>query len=341
MIFVLPILLYPLLGMSFFADVQFRREQPTTRAGRRCAEPHRPIAAAVRGRRFVDAAFSRTPSSARRSCWCMRFRRRERPHAGSDPRQPEACRRGRVRRYDAALYFPADFAQRLERLRQAHSATHRDHRRPSRPSARPAGSAAGNSRSPEIIYTTANERSQIAHARLSEVLTTLDRRGGQSNLGPAACPPRPCSRSTLATTDVAEETAYRGAAVWSKMLPVHAVDLGDDRRLLSGRRPVRRRKGTRHAGNLLSSPAERSEIVLGKLLTIMLFSMVTAVVEPGERGADGLAAVGQTCPDFGPPPPLAAALAGAGPGAGFGLVQRPVAWRWRPSPAAPRKGNIT
>ena len=36
---------------------------------------------------------------------------------------------------------------------------------------------------------------------------------------------------------------------------------------------------------LLSSPAERIEIVWGKLLTVMLFSMATAVLEPGEPGA--------------------------------------------------------
>ena len=82
----------------------------------------------------------------------------------------------------------------------------------------------------------------------------------------------------LESKDVAEDTAYRGAALWSKILPVMlliwamtgafypAVDL------CAGEKE----RGTLET--LLSSPAERSEIVLGKLLTVMVFSMITAAL---------------------------------------------------------------
>ena len=55
---------------------------------------------------------------------------------------------------------------------------------------------------------------------------------------------------------------------------------------------------------LLSSPAERSEIVGGKLLTVMLFSMATAVLNCLSMGVTG-SCMGQL-PDLGSPPPVAA-----------------------------------
>jgi len=54
---------------------------------------------------------------------------------------------------------------------------------------------------------------------------------------------------------------------------------------------------------LLSSPAERSEIVLGKLVTIMLFSGVTAVLNLASIALTGSLMLSQW-PGFGPPPPL-------------------------------------
>ena len=103
---------------------------------------------------------------------------------------------------------------------------------------------------------------------------------------------------------MAEDTAYRGAALWSKILPVMlliwamtgafypAVDL------CAGEKE----RGTLET--LLSSPAERSEIVLGKLLTIMVFSMATAVLNLVSMGVAGWLILGRM-PEFGPPPPLA------------------------------------
>ncbi len=52
---------------------------------------------------------------------------------------------------------------------------------------------------------------------------------------------------------------------------------------------------------LLSSPAQRGEIVMGKLLTIMLFSMATAVLNLASVGATGWMALGNM-PDYGLPP---------------------------------------
>ena len=58
---------------------------------------------------------------------------------------------------------------------------------------------------------------------------------------------------------------------------------------------------------LLCSPAARSEIVVGKLLTIMLFSILTAVLNLLSVGLTGWMVVAQL-PGFGLPPPMAIAV---------------------------------
>ena len=55
---------------------------------------------------------------------------------------------------------------------------------------------------------------------------------------------------------------------------------------------------------MLCSPAERIQIVWGKLLTVMLFSMATAVLNLLSMGLTGSFVLSQL-PRFGPPPPLA------------------------------------
>ena len=74
---------------------------------------------------------------------------------------------------------------------------------------------------------------------------------------------------------------------------------------------------------LLSSPAERSEIVLGKLLTIMAFSMVTAALNLVSVGVTGWLIFRQMR-ELRRAAAAGRAVAVAGPGAGVGLVQRAV-----------------
>ena len=110
---------------------------------------------------------------------------------------------------------------------------------------------------------------------------------GKSNLRQVGVPAAAVRPFDLDAKDIAKETAYRGAALWSKILPVMlliwamtgafypAVDL------CAGEKE----RGTLET--LLSSPAERSEIVLGKLLTIMAFSIATAALNLLSMGAAG------------------------------------------------------
>src|SRR5690606_23975680 len=107
----------------------------------------------------------------------------------------------------------------------------------------------------------------------------------------------------ITTLDVAEKSQHRAAA-WSKILPFvlllwaltgafyPAIDL------CAGEKE----RGTLET--LLSSPAERLEIVWGKLLTVMTFSMATAILNLSSLAVTGSLVMSQL-PNLGPPPTLA------------------------------------
>ena len=157
---------------------------------------------------------------------------------------------------------------------------------------------------PKIIYTTANERSLMACNRLTAVLDRWTEEVGKTNLVAGGMPARAVRPFEIESSNLAGESASKSANIWSRMLPVMlllwamtgafypAVDL------CAGEKE----RGTLET--LLSSPAERSEIVLGKLLTIMAFSMVTAALNLVSVGVTGWLIFRQM-ENFGGPPPLA------------------------------------
>ncbi len=158
-----------------------------------------------------------------------------------------------------------------------------------------------NCPAPKILYTTANERSQIALERLSAVLDRWSEKLGQADLAAGGLPAAVLRPVQIDTDDVADGTAYRSANVWSKVLPVlliiwaltgafyPAVDL------CAGEKE----RGTLET--LLVSPAQRIEIVLGKLLTVMLFSAATSALNMASLAVTGCVALGRAA-GFSPPP---------------------------------------
>jgi sodium transport system permease protein len=315
MIAVLPMFLYPLLGISMLQVAQFVREQ-TTRvlvvgAGNlaRTAvvsvtpdaqDTHAPnlfendrFAERSNSARLLEVQFA---ADAGQAAKC----RDSHAHAYTRAEAGELVQSGV---YEAALYFPPDFAKRLEAFRNevrrridARSASTVD-----KPAKRRAESL--DVPSPEIIFSAANDKSRIAHDRLADVIGRWTQRIGNDNLetsGISAADMRPFS---VLTSDVADRKCREGA-LWSKILPVllllwaltgafyPAVDL------CAGEKE----RGTLET--LLSSPAERSEIVLGKLLTVMLFSIATAVLNLVSMGITGRLVLSQMM-GLGLPPPVA------------------------------------
>ncbi len=307
MIVVLPLLLYPLLGMSFLQISQFMREQPTTvlvvgAKGLDDVEP--PL---IDNRWFSSKLFS---DEERAKLLELEFYPDEpRDEAGDeavaalDPRA-EAGRAVEAGEYDATLYFPPDFADRLEAVRRALAERMAvGEVAPEAPAeARlPGVPDVPEVPSPEIIYSTATEKSQLTFARLSMLIEQWRSEITKQNLVAGGVPAAAARPFDFQSADVANQTAFQGAAVWSKILPVMlllwaltgafypAIDL------CAGEKE----RGTLET--LLSSPAERSEIVLGKLVTIMLFSAATAILNLVAIGITGALLMSQL-PGVGQPP---------------------------------------
>jgi sodium transport system permease protein len=272
MIFVLPILLYPLLGLSMFQVVQFVSEH-ATRVLVIGSERLPPSPALLDGNRFASRWFG---DPERNRLLELEFQP-EKPgvdEPSSEDRLATARHQVQNGEYEAVIYFPADFNDRLQIFQ-----TELDKR---------ADGHANDLKvpSPEIFYNTAREKSQVTFFRISQVLDRWTNEIGRQNLVRHHLPESAARPFAYKEQDVAGE-GHRDAALWSKLLPFMlllwaltgafypAVDL------CAGEKE----RGTLET--LLTSPAARSEIVWGKLLTVMLFSMGTAILNLLSMGITG------------------------------------------------------
>jgi len=131
--------------------------------------------------------------------------------------------------------------------------------------------------SPAIVVNSMNDKSRMAADRLERVLIRWREAIIREHLRSRGISPEATRPFHFKQLDVAPEPSRR-VALWSKFMPFvvfiwaltgafyPAVDL------CAGEKE----RGTLET--LLSSPAERSEIVWGKLLTIMVFSVATALL---------------------------------------------------------------
>ena len=161
---------------------------------------------------------------------------------------------------------------------------------------------------PQILVQAARDKSRMAGDRLDAVLRIWRRHVVDSTGITQRVPSQVFEPFAVATEDVSEQRVKRAAA-WAKILPFvlviwaltgafyPAVDL------CAGEKE----RGTLET--LLSSPARRSEIVVGKLLTIMAFSMATSLLNLVSMTATGLlvmkqlpAGPAQELASLGPPP---------------------------------------
>lgn len=291
MIAVLPMLLYPLLGMSFLQFSQFLEEKPSRVlvigaldiAGRHGLPP---LFDPEQGSRFNSALFFNDNQMRLLELEFAPDEPREGVEPPDDPRR-RARQLVQSGQFDAALLFAADFVDRLDAFRQDIEGRVPQPIGDEGPDARLVATVAQTIPSPEIIFSTATEESQICYGRISGVLHRWSDEIGKSNLTAGGMPAKTVAPFDLELDDVDAETGYSGAAIWSKVLPViliiwamtgafyPAVDL------CAGEKE----RGTLET--LLSSPAERSEIVLGKLLTVTCFSMATAALNLLSMGITG------------------------------------------------------
>jgi sodium transport system permease protein len=139
---------------------------------------------------------------------------------------------------------------------------------------------------PIVVRNQLDEKSQIAFIRVKEAIRAWEHALLEERLQSAQLPadfPTPVNATFI---DVANSNEL-AANVWSKLFPMllimmsvtgafyPAVDLGAGEK----------ERGTMET--LLISPASRSEIVIGKFLTVMLFSLATALLNLLSMGVTG------------------------------------------------------
>ena len=128
-----------------------------------------------------------------------------------------------------------------------------------------------------ILHNSANDRSNIAADRMSHILGRWRRAAIQDSLESHGVPRAVVEGIPIKRADVAARSK-RQAATWSKILPFIVIVWS----LTGAFYPAidlcagEKERGTFET--LLSSPAGRNEIAIGKLLTVMSFSIVTSLL---------------------------------------------------------------
>jgi sodium transport system permease protein len=300
MIAVLPLLLYPLIGMSVFQLTQFLRknEAHIVIVGGEQLSQHDDLPALVTDGKFADDLFD-DPAEAARLVVETADTRSSDAHANIDAANSgtkdaiaessvvsdDESARARLKsgEIQVVLRFPADFGERLEALRAAmrgaadrpkenESSADRD------PSAQPFPVP-----EPEVLSNSAREKSRLARVLVERAINNWRSQVVRQNLTAGRVPLNVAKPFDVKSIDVAEKQQQQ-AVVWAKILPFvlfiwaltgafyPAVDL------CAGEKE----RGTLET--LLSSPALRSEIVWGKLLTVMTFSCATAILNLASLG---------------------------------------------------------
>lgn len=320
---ILPILLYPILGMSMFQMVQFMQEQPTN-------------VLVLGGQQMLDESEGDDESERDKDAVQLFGTIKEPEKTDSENGSvspsnekifspalfpgatlPQRTKRAKLLKltfwgdwknapkdvdpveyakelvtsgkFDAAVYFAPDFAEQLHRFRRTYL-QHGEGKKNEASTELADGSAKSKIEVPQpaIFYTTTNERSRITYNRLTAVLKySWVSKMGRQNLIDAGLPSNVTRPFDVQGDDLAVEQGKSGIAIWAKLLPLMlllwaltgafypAIDL------CAGEKE----RGTLET--LLCSPAHRSEIVMGKLMTVMVFSIMTAVLNLASVGITG------------------------------------------------------
>jgi sodium transport system permease protein len=281
MIAVLPLLLYPLLGMSVFQLSQFLRttEPRVVVVGSEPLSEQRGLPRLFEEGHFAADLFD-DPADAQRIA--VEYSPLPLADSTAQPVAPKlsaleaAQRQLEAGTAEVVLLFPPDFGRRLAELRAAvRSGVPREPA--AGPADRPKMPAPSDIPEPELLYNSTREKSRVANAQVEQILNTWISQIVRENLLASRVPANIAKPFVLRPRDIAPHSEQQGR-LWSKILPFvlfvwaltgafyPAVDL------CAGEKE----RGTLET--LLSSPALRGEIVWGKLLTVMTFSAATALL---------------------------------------------------------------
>jgi sodium transport system permease protein len=130
---------------------------------------------------------------------------------------------------------------------------------------------------PIIVRNRANDKSDVAYSRVREALDKWEKQILKDRLDAAELPESIVDPVSLHSIDIASQEEI-AASVWSKIFPALVVIMA----LTGAFYPAidiaagEKERGTMET--LLICPATRSEIVMGKFFTVLLFSMTTTIL---------------------------------------------------------------
>ena len=305
MIAVLPLLLYPLLGISFLQLSQFLTDHPSRVLI--VDLPALPDLPPWVGERDHETRFAEALLPDKQKSDLLAVDVKSSAELAAETKDPATKKDGGVKgeakpiapapspadidllarqwmqannnHYDVVVYFPSDFKARVEQFRAAPL-------KASKVQSNESQSQENEIPAPQFFYNSARDQSQIALGRVEQLIHQWLEAVNEQNLRDNHIPQIAAKPFVVQKpTDIAEPGH---AGVWAKVLPLvlllwaltgafyPAVDL------CAGEKE----RGTLET--LLSSPAERSEIVAGKLLTVMAFSMATSLLNLASMAVTGL-----------------------------------------------------
>src|SRR4051812_10228847 len=253
MILLMPILLYPILGIGMVQLLAAFEQKPRTVVV--VGAEHLPESPRLlnEARDGFNPKFFDTPADARRLVVRL-------APPGVDWSDPEVRRRVlRSGQVDAVVLIPREIRKQLGEADPAPI---------------------------PIAYDSSDERSQITYLRIDKVIDRWREEILRRRLERDRKPVGYVEPVRAVAEDVATR-AESGGSVWAKLFPFLLVMMA----LTGAFYPAvdicagEKERGTMET--LLISPASRGEIVLGKFLTIMLASVATAVLNLASMGVTG------------------------------------------------------
>ncbi len=189
-------------------------------------------------------------------------------------------------RVDVAVWFPPEFCRFVDEWARGEAfGFHR----------------AGEGSGPQLFYSTASDRSQVAYGRLQAVLDRWRELWRRQALAARGVPQEVLDPFGVAAADVAVVRGRQGAALWARILPVLLIIWAATGAFYPAIDACAGEKERGTLETLLISPAKRVEIVLGKLCSVALFSALTSLTNVWSMMVSGWLFL-QRLPQFGAPP---------------------------------------
>lgn len=174
----------------------------------------------------------------------------------------------------AVIIVPPDFGKNLMAVREQLSERHS------------AADIHANYERPEIVCNKAGDKSLVTFNRVADVLEKWEAAITQDWLKLARLDEKLMHPAVAETVDVALEEQL-AASAWSKFFPAWLVIMSLTGAFYPAIDLVAGEKERGTMETLLICPATRTEIVLGKFFTVMLFSCTTAILNLASMGFAG------------------------------------------------------